>query len=109
MTKYTVTCEGWKALEKNTLKGFAVIRVSELDLLFREVAIHQKGDRTWAQLPSRPWVKDGQVVTDDSGKIQYSVLIEFTRPETRNAFSQRVIDAVLRFAPHAFGLREGAA
>jgi hypothetical protein len=62
-----------------------------------------------AQLPSRPWVKDGQVVTDDNGKVQYSVLFEFTRRETRDAFSQRVIAALLRFAPGALDLREGAA
>jgi hypothetical protein len=107
--KLTVVCNGWKPLRKNTLLGFARIQIAELDLRIHDVAVHAKGDRMWAALPSRPWVQNGAVVTGDDGKVQYSVLFEFTRRETRDAFSQRVIDAVIRFDLHALEMREAVA
>jgi hypothetical protein len=109
MTKLSITCADWRPLRKNTLLGFARIRIAELDLTVHDIAIHQKNGRTWAQLPARPWVKDGAVVTDDAGKVQYSPLLEFGRREVRDAFSQRVVEALLRFAPDALDLAEGAA
>jgi hypothetical protein len=109
MTKLSITCADWRALRKNTLRGFARIRIAEMDLTVHDVAMHQKNDRVWAQLPARPWVKDGAVITDDAGKIQYSPLLEFGRREVRDAFSQGVVEAVLRFAPGALDLAEGAA
>lgn len=109
MNKLTITCSAWRPLRKNTLLGFASVRVIEMDLTIHDVAIHQKNDRTWAGLPARPWIKNNTLVLDDDGRPQYSPLLEFGRPEVRSAFSRAVVDAVLRFAPDAFGLAEGAA
>jgi hypothetical protein len=36
-----------------------------------------------------------------AGKIRYTQLLEFPRKGIRDAFSQRVIEAVVRFEPHA--------
>ena len=102
--KLTVECLAWKPLRKGSLRGFGKIRVVELDLVVHDVAVHESHDRQWAALPARPWLKDGAVVTDDAGKIQYSPLLEFTSSEVRDAFSGRVIEAVLRFAPNALAL-----
>ena len=73
--------------------GFAKVRIVELGLTIHDVAVHQKG-MMWAAPPSRPWVKDGAVVTDDDGKSEYWPLFEFDRKEVRDAFSRAVIDAV---------------
>jgi hypothetical protein len=70
MSKLTVACSDWRPLRKNTLCGFARVRIVELDLVVIDVGVHRKGDRIWAQLPARPWVKDGAVVTDEAGKVQ---------------------------------------
>jgi hypothetical protein len=40
-------------------------------LTIRDVAIHEKGEARWAQLPAKPQVKDGALVKDATGKIQY--------------------------------------
>ena len=48
MTKLTVTCADWRPLRRNTLRGFARVRVVELDLTIHDVAIHEKNGRTWA-------------------------------------------------------------
>lgn len=99
--KLSIVCVDWRRLHKNTLCGFARIRIAELDLTIHDVAVHQKGDRLWAQLPARPWIKDGAEVTDEASKVQYSPLMEFDRREVRDAFSRAVVDAVVRFHPHA--------
>ena len=107
--KLSVVCADWRPLRRNTLCGFARVRIAELDLTIHDVAVHQKGDRLWAQLPSKPWIRDGQLVTGDDGKVQYSPIIEFDRRDVRDAFSQRVVAAVIAFAPDALDLAEGAA
>jgi hypothetical protein len=107
--KLTVRCLDFKPLCRNTLRGFAVVKVEQMRLVMREVAIHSKGDKAWAQLPSRPWIKNGQVVTNDEGKVQYSPLFEFDCGEVRTAFSNAVIAALLEFDPSALECRESAA
>jgi hypothetical protein len=107
MSKHAITCVGWKPLVRNTLRGFASIRISEINLTIHDVAIHEKGESRWAALPARPQLKDGMAITKD-GKIQYATLLEFSDHGTRNAFSQAVIRAVLDFAPSAFDREEAA-
>jgi hypothetical protein len=106
MSKLTVVCQDWKPLKRNTLLGFARIHVVEMDLVVHDVAVHESHGKRWAQLPSRPWVKGNEVVTDDNGKIQYSPLLECPRKEVRDAFSQRVIEAVLAAYPNALASAE---
>jgi hypothetical protein len=107
-SKLTIVCDAWKPLRKHSLLGFAGIHIAELDLKIHDVAIHQKGDRIWAALPARPWIKDGSVVVGDDGKFQYSPILEFGRREVRDAFSRAVVDAVVRFDPHALQLETTA-
>ena len=106
MTKLTITCESWKPLQRNTLRGFATVVIGELELRLTDVAVHAKGDRRWAQLPARPWVRNGVLVTGDDGKIQYSPILEFARREVADAFSRAVIDAILRVDPHALEMED---
>jgi hypothetical protein len=109
MSKLTISCVDWRPLRKGSLLGFAKVRVVEMDMTFIDVAVHVSHGKLWAAPPARPWVKDGQVVTDDSHKVQYSAIVEFGRKETRDAFSAAVVDAVRRFDPRALGDAENVA
>jgi hypothetical protein len=101
--KLTIRCDDFRALRRNTLVGFAVVTIAELKLTIRDVAIHQKADSRWAQLPAKPQVKDGALIKDAAtGKIAYMPVMEFTTKAVRDAFSQAVIAAVLEYAPDAF-------
>ena len=104
--KHTITCIAFKPLRRNTLLGFASIRIDELKLVISEIAIHDSHGRQWAALPSRPWVQNGQVVKGDDGKIKYQPICEFDNRETRDAFSAAVVRAVLAYAPDAFAAAE---
>jgi hypothetical protein len=52
--KFSVAITDFRPLHKNTLRGFATIRIPELRLEIRDVAVHEKGSSRWAQLPARP-------------------------------------------------------
>jgi hypothetical protein len=100
--KSTVVCEDWKSLNRNTLRGFAVVRIQELHLIIRDVAVHEKNGRRWAQLPAKPQIKDGAIVKDATGRSQYFPIMEFSGREVQDAFSAAVINAIQARDPNAF-------
>ena len=55
--KFTVTVTDFRPFHRNTLRGFATVRVDELHLTLHEVAVHQHdiGAR-WVGLPAKPVV-----------------------------------------------------
>jgi hypothetical protein len=89
-----IICKKFSSFERNTLLGFAEINITDLGMTMRDVAIHTKNGSTWASPPSKPQIKDGAVVKDDAGKIQYLAIIEFGSREARDKFSAAVISAV---------------
>jgi hypothetical protein len=104
--KLAITCESFHPLVRNTLRGFASITIHELKLTIHDIAVHEKGESRWAQLPAKPQIRDGELVRDDAGKIQYWPVLEFGSRAVRDAFSTRVIEALLEFAPGAFDLAD---
>jgi hypothetical protein len=102
--KHTIDCLAFKPLSKNTLRGFAKIRVRELHLVVNDVTLHEKGGNRWAGLPGRPQVRDGAVVTDDNGKTAYAPVLEFESRAASDAFS----DAVWRAVEAMASLEEAA-
>ena len=69
--KMTLECVGWKPLRRNTLAGFAQIRVIDMRITIIDLALHNKGRQRWAALPSKPIIdRDGVAKRDpSSGKI----------------------------------------
>jgi hypothetical protein len=104
--KLTVTCRGFRPLVRNTLRGFASITIAELKLTIHDVAVHEKGESRWAQLPAKPQIRDGELIRDDAGKVQYWPILEFSTRAARDSFSAAVVRALLEFAPAAFDLED---
>ena len=102
--KLTLECVGWKPLRRNTLAGFASIRIADMRLTVIDVALHNKGSQRWASLPSKPIIdRDGVAKRDaTSGKITYTPLLDFDSAAVRSAFSDAAIAAVLTLHPDAF-------
>jgi hypothetical protein len=103
---FSIECEEFKPVVRNTLRGFATIKVPDIRMRVKDVAIHVKNGSQWAALPAKPQIRDGQVITKD-GKAQYVPILEFTDRNTGDAFSRAVIDAVLRAHPQALGAANG--
>jgi hypothetical protein len=102
--KFNITVTDFRPLQKNTLRGFATIRISEMRLEIRDIAIHARDDSRWIQLPARPQLdRSGTPIRDAlSGKINYATILEFFDRQTRDAFSHAVIAALLDRFPRAF-------
>lgn len=101
MNKLTLRIESFTPHCKNTLRGFATVTVSELHLIINDIGIHTKNGHSWASLPAKPWVKNGEAVVDDTGKIKYLPILEFDNNAVRDAFSTAVVKALLEHDPRA--------
>jgi hypothetical protein len=97
--KLTVRVTSFKPFAKNTLVGFARVHIDEIRLTIDDVAVHRKNTAACAQLSARPWLKDGAVVLDERGRIQYSPILAFDTREVADAFSRSVIKALLEIEP----------
>jgi len=83
------------ACERNTLKGFARVKISTWGVILEGVAIHSKDGRSWAQLPARPQLdKDGGVIREDDGKVRYAKIMVFDDKRKAWDFSDAVVEAV---------------
>jgi hypothetical protein len=87
----------WRPCERNTLRGFAKIKIPAWSLVIDGVAVHARDDRRWAQLPARPQIdKDGAVMREDDGRIKYAKILEIDDKRKSWAFSDEVVAAVAR-------------
>ena len=78
-----------------------------MHLRIREATVHESAGKRWVGLPAKPQItREGQARRDEPGKIAYSATLQFTDRGTANAFSQRVIDALIAAYPNAFGEEE---
>ena len=89
----------WKAVQKNTLRGFAKIRVGAA-LVIRDVTVHTSNGKRWASLPSKPITNaDGTPKMGDNGKPIYVPIVEWANRDSSDRFSEAVVAAVEREHP----------
>jgi hypothetical protein len=62
----------FRPLEKNTLRGFLTIRLSDVGLVVKDVCLHEKNGKRWLQLPSKPYKKT------DGGQA-WAYILEFEK------------------------------
>ena len=94
MSAMPVALLEWKKVEKNSLRGFAKVRLGKA-LIVRDVMVHCANGKRWASLPSKPIVQaDGTAKRGDNGKIQYVPILEWGDRETSDNFSEGVIAAI---------------
>ena len=89
----------WKPLSRNSLRGFATVRLGQ-SLKISDIAVHAANGRRWAQLPARPALNtDGTARRDENGKIQYIPLMKWLDRDASDRFSEGVIAAIEREYP----------
>jgi hypothetical protein len=103
MPHVSIEVESFKAQRSNTLVGFCTVLLPQLHLRIIDLTVHEKNGSRWVGLPSKPWVgRDGVAKRGDDGKMIYAPVLDFTDRATKDAFSDRVIDALLTRFPGAF-------
>lgn len=94
-----VSLLSWKSMPRNSLRGFAKIRLGKT-LIMNDVAVHCSHGKRWAQLPSKPLLdREGNPKREASGKLTYVPILEWTDREASDRFSEAVIAAVEREHP----------
>jgi hypothetical protein len=105
--RLTVKVEDCRPWRSNTLVAFCAVLIPELRLRIINLTVHESHGRRWATLPGKPQLdKDGAARRDDRGKVQYTPVVQFLVRDTGDAFSERVIEAVLKAYPRAFDAEE---
>lgn len=91
----------WRAMERNSLRGFVTVQVGALEI--RDVTVMFASGRKWCGMPGKPQIgQDGSAVKKD-GKVQYSQVVAWASKEAGDRFSASVIDALEREYPGATG------
>ncbi len=90
-----MTLKNFRAVSKNTLRGFAEIELPS-GLILRDVAIHaHPAGRFWAALPAAPMINaEGQHITNAAGKKQYATLLTWRTRDLADRWSDAVIDLI---------------
>jgi hypothetical protein len=108
-TKLSIKVDSFTPLKRNTLCGFLTATVAKVGIRLNDMPVHESNGRRWCSLPAKPQLnKDGVALRDGRGKLQYAPTVQFVCREIGDAFSNRVIAALLETHPHAFDDMETA-
>ena len=83
----------WKSVTRNSLRGFATIRLGK-SLRIKDVAVHCSHGNRLASRPSKPMIVGEVIQKDERGKVKYVPLIEWLDRTVADDFSESVIAAV---------------
>ena len=83
--KQELSIVGWKVHEKNTLRGFMSLQISD-GLIIREVCLHEKSGKRWVSMPARPYKRDG-------GVNGWQQIVEFSDDASRTQFQAAALSA----------------
>ena len=96
-----VIIEEFKAVSRNSLRGFARVRMPS-GVIFHDVGIYGKDGTRWASPPSKPMLgRDGAQIKRD-GKPRWTPVVSFAAKEVRDKFSGAIIAAIEAAHPEAF-------
>jgi len=77
----------FRGCRKNTLRGFLSVRMGNVGLEIRDISLHEKNNKQWIQLPSRPYV-------DNKGNEKYSFILDWYDKNRKTQFEAEVIRLV---------------
>lgn len=101
MSANPVVIEEFTAVEKNTLRGIARVRMPS-GMVLHDVAIYRKDTAAWASPASKPRLgRDGSQMKGPDGKGLWDPVVTFSSRELRDRFSSAVIDALRGARPEA--------
>ncbi|MHC4474095.1 MAG: hypothetical protein ACYTEL_00520 [Planctomycetota bacterium] len=76
----------FREYKKNTLQGFATVRLTGVGLEIRDITVHSKNSSGWLGLPAKPFEKDG--------KTQWMPLVKFYEKARWDEFQEETLKAL---------------
>jgi hypothetical protein len=92
--KLAVEIVSFKAMDRNSLKGFVTVRIPAMRLTIRDCTVHESHGKRWIGLPSKAQISRDQELVRKDGKIQYAAVFEFDSKAVGDAFSAAVLRAL---------------
>lgn len=80
----TIEIVDFKLYQKNTLQGFATVRMENIGLEIRDIALHQKNDKEWLTMPARPY-------EDSEGNQKYAYILDWYDKNLKGQFENTVL------------------
>ena len=96
-----ILIKNFRPMEKGLLCGFVTVGIPEAGIIINDISVFSGDKGTWVSPPSKPRIKDGQVVKED-GKVIYDEVVSFSSAEMRKAWSGAVIGKLQKAYPEAF-------
>jgi hypothetical protein len=92
----SIIASDWRPMVRNTLQGFVTLQLLPSGFVFRECALHVKGERRWIGLPSKPQIDaEGRHRIDPAtSKRLYVPIVEVVGKDERARFQKTALAAV---------------
>ncbi|MGO9530566.1 MAG: hypothetical protein ACLP3B_05230 [Syntrophobacteraceae bacterium] len=85
----SVLITSYKPYQKNTLQGFATIRLTNIGFEIRDVTIHQKNGSRWIQLPAKLVQRPA-----DQGGDHWFAIVDFYDKARKDQFQAAVLSRI---------------
>jgi hypothetical protein len=84
-----INCTKLRRYEKNTLRGFADLELSNVGIIIHDCPWHSKDDKEWVGFPARSY-------TNKDGETKWQPLVEFAADaeDKRAQFQRLALDAI---------------
>jgi hypothetical protein len=90
-----IRASDFKALERNTLRGFLTLTLEPSGLVLRDCSLHKMNEKEWIGLPGKPQLdKEGRHRADDKGKKLYVPVVELKDKAAYARFQEAALVAV---------------
>ena len=80
----------FKSYEKNTLRGFFTVRLTQVGLEIKDATLHEKGGSRWIGLPSKSY-------QDENGDQKWSRIIDFYDEKKGKEFKRLCLEVLDKF------------
>jgi hypothetical protein len=84
-----IEIKSFRRFDKNTLKGFLTVRMTNIGLEIRDICLHEKNGKRWVQMPSKPY--------ESNGETKWSYINDWYDREKGEQFNRAVIEALDKF------------
>jgi len=97
-SKLAVEIVTWRPWPRNTLLGFATVRIPALCLTIDGLTVHESHGRRWVGLPAAPKLDRERNLVKQGDKVEYNTILRWDSKEVGAAFERAVLTALDRTA-----------
>jgi hypothetical protein len=95
---FEIICLNWRPCPRNTLRGFARIKIFPWGLIINDITVHTQNGKEWATFAGTPQLDENrELVREPGGKIRYYPHLWFEIPDLTRTFSTEAVRAVKKF------------